>query len=51
MDEKTAVSNSAFAYSVNLLCLLLEMKLITEDEYKRIMKINAEHYGVKIICV
>jgi hypothetical protein len=51
MNDKTAVNNSAFYYSINMLRLLLGMKLITEDEYKRISAISAGHYGVKNLCV
>ncbi|MBR5822730.1 MAG: hypothetical protein IKY67_01135 [Paludibacteraceae bacterium] len=41
-------NNAAFAYGVNMLRLLLSMKLIDEEEYKRIVEIHAKHYGVKI---
>lgn len=44
-------NNSAFYYAVNLLRNLLRMKLITEDEYKRTVRISAEHYGVQLYCV
>ena len=43
--------NASFAYSVNLLRLLLGMNLITEDEYRTIVKISAAYYGAEIICV
>lgn len=41
-------NNASFAYGVNMLRLLLSMKLITEEEYRRIVEIQAEHYGVEI---
>lgn len=41
-------NNASFAYGVNMLRLLLSMKLINEEEYKRIVEIQAEHYGVEI---
>ena len=31
--------------------MLLAMQLITEDEYERITRINAEHYGADLIYV
>ncbi len=52
MNEKdTAVRNSSFAYSVNMLRLLLRMKYITIEEYEKIVRISAEYYGVKVYCV
>ena len=51
MDERKAVNNSAYCYSINMLRLLLGMKLITEEEFKRISAICAEHYGAEIYCV
>lgn len=44
-------NNAAFAYSVNLLRLLLGMKLITEEEYEKIVRISAEHYDTECIYV
>lgn len=49
--NKKDIGNSSFAYSVNLLKMLLAMQLITEDEYKKIARISAEHYGAELICV
>lgn len=49
--DKRAENNTSFAYSVNLLRMLLKMGLITDDEYGKIVKISAEHYGTEIICV
>ncbi len=45
------VNNAAFVYSVNMLKTLLLMKLITEEEYEKIVKISATHYGVKDLCI
>lgn len=44
----TDQNNASFAYGVNMLRLLLKMRLIDEEEYKRIVEIHANHYGVKI---
>ncbi len=44
-------NNAAFAYSVNLLKLLLGMKLITEEEYEKIVRISAAHYDAENIYV
>ena len=43
------INNSAFAYSVDLLRLLLKMQLITQEEYERIFQISAAHYGTEKI--
>ncbi len=51
MDKRTNINNASFAYSVNLLKMLLAMQLITEDEYERITQISAEHYGADLIYV
>lgn len=51
MDKRTDINNTSFAYSVNLLKMLLGMQLITEDEYERITQISAEHYGADLIYV
>ncbi len=51
MDKRTDINNTSFAYSVNLLKMLLAMQLITEDEYERITRISAEHYGADLIYV
>lgn len=51
MDNRKAVNNASFAYSVSLLRMLLGMELITKDEYDKIVKISAEHYGTELICV
>ena len=44
-------NNAAFAYSVNLIRLLLSMKLITEEEYDKIVRISAAHYEAENIYV
>ena len=49
--NKKDIDNSSFAYSVNLLKMLLAMQLITEDEYEKIVRISAEHYGTELIYV
>ena len=49
--NKKDIDNSSFAYSVNLLKMLLAMQLITEDEYEKIVRISAEHYGAELIYV
>lgn len=51
MDKRTDINNASFAYSVNLLKMLLTMQLITEDEYKKIVRVSAEHYGADLIYV
>ena len=51
MDKRTDINNTAFAYSVNLLKMLLAMQLITEDEYERITRISAEYYDTEVVCV
>ena len=45
------VNNAAFYYSVNMLRMLRAFDLLSEDEYKRILKISAEHYNVDFIYV
>lgn len=47
----TDISNSAFVYCVNMLRLLLNMQLITQEEYERILQISATHYGTEKIYV
>ena len=51
MDKRTDINNTSFAYSVNLLKMLLAMQLITEDEYEKIAQISAELYGADLIYV
>ena len=45
----TDQNNAAFYYSVNMLRTLLALRLITEEEYKRILKISVDYYGVENI--
>lgn len=49
--NKKDIGNASFAYCVNLLKRLLAMQLITEDEYEKIVRISAEHYGADLIYV
>ena len=51
MDKRTDINNASFAYSLNLLRMLLDMNLITENEYERITRISAEYYDTEIVCV
>lgn len=51
MKNITDINNSAFYYSVNMLRMLLNMKLITESEYEKIIRISKEYYGAEIYCV
>ena len=44
-------NNASFAYGMNLLKILLGMKLITEEEYGKIIRISAAHYDAGIIYV
>ena len=44
-------NNAAFYYSVNMFRLLLRAELLTKAEYKKIVKISAEHYGCERIVV
>lgn len=49
MNDK---NNTAFAYGVNMLRLLLSMNLICEAEYKAVFRLQAEHYGLqKNLCL
>lgn len=51
MDKRTDINNASFAYGVNLLRMLLDMNLITEDEYEKITRISVEYYDTEIVCV
>lgn len=51
MKNMTDINNSAFYYSVNMLRMLLNMKLIAESEYERIIRISGKYYGTEIYCV
>lgn len=45
------INNAAFVYSANMLRMLLSMKLITQEEYERIIAISKAYYESKIYCV
>ena len=51
MDKRTDINNASFAYGISLLRMLLDMNLITQDEYKKITRISAEYYGTEVVCV
>lgn len=51
MTAEQDKKNAAFYYSVNMLRLLLRAELLTETEYKKIVKISAGHYGCERIVV
>lgn len=44
MDKTKAVNSASFCFSANMLKILLNMDLITEKEYDRILLISAEYY-------
>ncbi len=44
-------NNASVYYSMNMLRLLLEMKLITDDEYEKIMNVVTEHYDSELYLV
>jgi len=50
-SENNDVNNAAFYYSINMLRMLRTFDLLSEAEYKRILKISAEHYNVDFIYV
>ena len=51
MTAEQDKKNAAFYYNVNMLRLLLRAKLLTEAEYRKIVKLSAEHYGCERIVV
>ena len=51
MTAEQDKKNAAFYYSVNMLRLLLRAELLTEAEYRKIVKIFAEYYGCERIIV
>ena len=51
MTAEQDKKNAAFYYSVNMLRLLLRAELLTEAEYRNIVKLSAEHYGCERIVV
>ena len=44
-------NNAAFYYCINMLRLLLRSGLITEEEYKKIIRLSAKHYRCERIIV
>ncbi len=44
MDRTKAINNASFCYSANMLKMLLEMNLLTKEEYGRILLISANYY-------
>lgn len=42
MNKSKAIKNSEYYYELNMLCILVKMNLLTEDEYKSIRKIVLE---------
>lgn len=51
MKNMTDINNSAFYYSVNMLRMLLNMELINESEYEKIVGTSSEYYGTEIYYV
>lgn len=49
--ENDDINNAAFYYSINMLRMLRAANLITEDDYKRILRICAQHYNVDYLYV
>ena len=49
VQMEKSVSDASFYYSVNMLRALLKMGLITKEEYKKIIALNAEYYGVETL--
>ncbi len=44
--KNKSVNTASFYYSLNMLKLLQDMNLVTEDEVAKIKKSLSEHYGV-----
>ncbi len=45
-------NNAALAFGRNMLRLLLSMELITEEEYRSIIRLQMEHYDLqKKVCL
>ena len=49
MNNSTAVISSSFYYSINMLKLLTEMKIITKEEAENTIETLAEHYDITYI--
>ncbi len=45
MQGNQAQNNAMFYYSVIMLKRLLQMNLLTKEEYEKIVNISAEHYA------
>jgi hypothetical protein len=48
MNEQELINNASYYYSINLLKILLNMKLITMKDFDEICKISAKHYEANI---
>ena len=46
MNNNTAIISSSFYYSINMLKLLKEMNIITEEEAEHTIEALAEHYDI-----
>ncbi len=51
MKNGTDINIASFTYSVNLLQMLLNMKLITKEEYDKTIHISAVYYDTENICL
>ena len=51
MDKRTDINNTSFAYSVNLLKMLLRFLKEKDITPEKIAQISAEHYGADLIYV
>ena len=51
MDKRTDIKTASFAYGISLLRMLLDMNLITQDEYEKITRISAAYYDTDVVCV
>jgi hypothetical protein len=48
MNEQELINNTSYYYSVSLLNILLEMELISKEDFEGICKISAKHYEANI---
>ena len=48
--SKSDINGASFAYGINLLHMLFSMKLISAEEYRKILGICRSHYGTKYIA-
>jgi hypothetical protein len=48
MNEQELINNASYYYSVNLLKYLLNLGLITKDDFEGICEISVKYYGAKI---